>query len=422
MSLEMHKRLGVGPLSAALTQVVKELAEQPQALTDKIITAMHDGIADYRQTTSHDLPQDAYDSVSRNVDIWYQALLTGQPPGAQALGELADFGRHRVHQGVSLAGLLQAYRIGSRVIWQHLLEASAGAPELEHELLVTVSPYILYHFDLLGQTIGQSYGAEAQKIARWRDRVRHDLCGLIFGGSQDLQRFHDMLMQLGLDDSTPHTALAFELPSLKQDQQLHPLGDDIVVSLSEQTGLHRDRFLHYRHHDHLFAWLPMVAGEQPAATEMRLLQWAQQVARQHKVRSGLGLPNSGPGGWRQTAEQARRAITLGRQLHPRKYSYRYLDVCLDDAAFRDTGISSFLQSVVERLASEGDLLDTLQHFFDCRGQRKKIATELGIHPNTLAYRLDRIENLLQVKLDDPNRHALLHTALRLRRFSRQKSS
>ncbi len=43
------------------------------------------------------------------------------------------------------------------------------------------------------------------------------------------------------------------------------------------------------------------------------------------------------------------------------------------------------------------------------------AGSLGIHPNTLNYRLDRIEALLDAKIDDPTWIARLFIALRLRK-------
>ena len=69
------------------------------------------------------------------------------------------------------------------------------------------------------------------------------------------------------------------------------------------------------------------------------------------------------------------------------------------------------------LSSEPELLVTLQTYFDEQQRRKTAADALGIHPNTLNHRLERIESLLGCKLDDAGWIAKLHVALRLRQRS-----
>jgi len=46
------------------------------------------------------------------------------------------------------------------------------------------------------------------------------------------------------------------------------------------------------------------------------------------------------------------------------------------------------------------------------------ASVLGIHPNTLNYRLDRIENILGARLDDASWVSKLDIAIKLRRSTK----
>jgi carbohydrate diacid regulator len=73
-----------------------------------------------------------------------------------------------------------------------------------------------------------------------------------------------------------------------------------------------------------------------------------------------------------------------------------------------------LHSLLEPLAEELELLSTLQTYFDQLQRRKITADVLGIHPNTLNHRLERIASLLGAKLDDASWIAKLHIAIRLR--------
>ena len=77
----------------------------------------------------------------------------------------------------------------------------------------------------------------------------------------------------------------------------------------------------------------------------------------------------------------------------------------------------YLESFMERLTPEPQLIHTLQAFFEHRQHRKAVAGALNIHPNTLSYRLERIESILDLQLDDIGALTRLHTALRLRQLS-----
>jgi hypothetical protein len=59
-----------------------------------------------------------------------------------------------------------------------------------------------------------------------------------------------------------------------------------------------------------------------------------------------------------------------------------------------------------------ELARTAEVFLDCAGQAGRTATELGIHRQTLYYRLSRVEQLTGLDLDDGEDRLLLHMALK----------
>jgi hypothetical protein len=59
-----------------------------------------------------------------------------------------------------------------------------------------------------------------------------------------------------------------------------------------------------------------------------------------------------------------------------------------------------------------DLARTAEVYLDCAGQAGRAAAELGIHRQTLYYRLSRIEKLTGLDLDDGEDRLLLHMALK----------
>ena len=74
----------------------------------------------------------------------------------------------------------------------------------------------------------------------------------------------------------------------------------------------------------------------------------------------------------------------------------------------------YLESLIERLSHEPDLLKTLECYLEQFQKRKPTALALGIHPNTLNYRLERIQEIAGGSLEDPAWLAKLYVAIRLR--------
>lgn len=83
-------------------------------------------------------------------------------------------------------------------------------------------------------------------------------------------------------------------------------------------------------------------------------------------------------------------------------------------------IGRFIAETLKSLASpklphEKELLETLESYFQNLGNQRRIAQELYIHYNTVAYRLNSIQELTQMNLEDPEHRLQLELALYLRR-------
>ncbi|MYZ11603.1 PucR family transcriptional regulator, partial [Streptomyces sp. SID2999] len=63
-----------------------------------------------------------------------------------------------------------------------------------------------------------------------------------------------------------------------------------------------------------------------------------------------------------------------------------------------------------------ELARTAEVYLDCAGQAGRAAAELGIHRQTLYYRLGRVERLTGLDLDDGEDRLLLHMALKRARL------
>ena len=63
--------------------------------------------------------------------------------------------------------------------------------------------------------------------------------------------------------------------------------------------------------------------------------------------------------------------------------------------------------------NRGSLVKTVEAYFNHHGNISQTAESLFVHRNTLLYRMDRIQELTQLKLDQANMRLALHLALKL---------
>ncbi|MEV4334245.1 helix-turn-helix domain-containing protein [Streptomyces sp. NPDC049597] len=124
------------------------------------------------------------------------------------------------------------------------------------------------------------------------------------------------------------------------------------------------------------------------------------------ARRGLGELD---GAWREAASAAR-AVLAEPGLGPvARWSdlgpYRIL-TALPEGAADDPAVRDLLAP------SHAELARTAEVFLDCAGQAGRAAAALGVHRQTLYYRLSRVEALTGLDLDDGEHRLLLHMALK----------
>jgi hypothetical protein len=95
--------------------------------------------------------------------------------------------------------------------------------------------------------------------------------------------------------------------------------------------------------------------------------------------------------------------------------YRML-AALPAGVLRDPAVQPLLKSPHQALAR------TAEVFLDCAGQAGRAAAELRIHRQTLYYRLQRVERLTGLDLDQGDDRLLLHMALKAARLTGRRGS
>jgi hypothetical protein len=122
----------------------------------------------------------------------------------------------------------------------------------------------------------------------------------------------------------------------------------------------------------------------------------------------LGLAELGAA-WREASAAARAALAEPRLGPVAPWSsigpFRLLTALPPETA-HDPVVRALLSPAHRELAR------TAEVYLDCAGQAGRTAAELGIHRQTLYYRLSRVEQLTGLDLDDGEDRLLLHMALK----------
>jgi len=309
--------------------------------------------------------------------------------GAETLALLAVVADE---ESVDAAGRLRALEHGSTVLALELAKERAAA-EVERRL----------RGDLVEEVLAGGLEAdEAERIARQAERLGHRLPQKAW------------VVVLEPDDDKTEAALA---PRGQQDRLDAALSGLIRSRLPGALTLVRSASAVFLVPDDLAVDLPAV--EKLAA---QVLSAATPVMKPGSASVGIGNLANGVGELARSHVEARQALRLTRRTgsRGRVASYRslgafrlLLEVQSPDALRRF--VNELLGPLLEYAQSrDTPLLETLEGLSSARWVRRAAARNLGIHVNSMSYRVERIESLTGLQLDDPETRVAISIALRAR--------
>lgn len=164
----------------------------------------------------------------------------------------------------------------------------------------------------------------------------------------------------------------------------------------------------------------------------RLRATVEEVRAQVAMRTPSGLVSAGISRaveslshLREAYREAKDAMSIANELGENEETTFYGDLKLYQLllALKERNLNYMrrffeesLQPLVEHdERKHGDLVRTLNGFFEANGNLAKAATDLDVHRNTLVYRLERISELTGLDLNDADNRLILHLALKIQR-------
>jgi len=293
---------------------------------------------------------------------------------------------------VDTHGRRRALEHGSTVLALELAKERAAA-EVERRL----------RGDLVEEVLaGGLEGDEAERVARQAERLGHRLP----------QRAWVVVLEP--DDDATESALAARGQQDRLDAALSSL---IRSRMPDALTLVRSASAVFLVPDELASDL---AAVEKLATQ--ILAGAAPVMKPGSASVGIGNLANSVGELARSHLEARQALRLTRRAggRGRVASYRslgafrlLLEVQSPEALrrFVDELLGTLLQYAQSR---DTPLLETLEALSAARWIRRAAARNLGIHINSMSYRVDRIQALTGLQLDDPETRVAISIALRAR--------
>ena len=242
-------------------------------------------------------------------------------------------------------------------------------------------------------------------VAAAAGRARQELVeGLLLHRDRSDPEVERWARHLGLDPTREHCVVAFEVPLNRPGAGPSPV--ELLVARNAPGAILASRA------DEVVAILPVTGHGHAPAEQARALAracLADDGQRPRVTAAGIGTPCSAAADIARSYAEARRALAAGRRMAVAAGPGRGQAAAI--CAFADLGIHrlflrvpdvsdlrSFAQEVLGGLAADGrpadiDYLATLSAYFRENRSPARAAQLLHVHPNTVSYRIRRIEEL-----------------------------
>jgi hypothetical protein len=401
-----------GPTIPAIDQTVAAAVRAAAQWMSAKLSEIAVGIADHIRERIPEIDQlglgDAVlTACQTNTIALTDALIRGAPSDSLAPSiEALQITRTLVRVGLSLPLQMRAYRVGSQYWLQRWSEAVMASGDYTDAatLVGAVKEGISFQLgwlEIVTERVSEEYRLEAERIAIDRTFVRAaDIRQALHADDLDVD---EIGRRLGFRFRKRHVALVLRdcRDTLDSDGKM----EDTLDRLGRAVGASR----------------PLVARVDLRTTwcwlECQGSEPLHLPPPEGDIIAAQGRPAKGLDGFRRSHHEALSAMRVAMLMGRRGSTITYYDeVDIASICSVDPGLCfQFIHDELGPLATNGArialLRTTLEAFYAANSNCRAAAVALGIHHNTVRYRLDQMEDLLGRSLGE--RRLALELALHL---------
>ena len=379
-------------IAALATSMTARLPE----LTDQMVERIRHAVDVYGPGAPVPL-DDLHTSCRNHLEFLFGQL---SQPGPPDLAVPQATGRRRADQGAPLAAIMSAYRVGSRFIWDSVVDEAGRSGHASSKALVRAASDIWAVTDAYTDAMISAYrDAISEQMLRHQQERSAFVEALLSGRITDTAALWEAANVLRLPRQGPFVVVAAEVPELAREalpgveNRLDAQGVGSVWRLSPDLQLGVASLRGSSAFERLVAILQKAAtsrvGISPTYVDLADTPRALHFAR-------IALASSPPGS---------KDVTV--------FDDAPLSIVVASAPDTATRVArTILGPLLDLPRDERSLLlDTLATWFTSQGSATTTAQKLYCHPNTVRHRLRRIEHQTGRSLNNPSESAELRIAL-----------
>lgn len=359
----MTEEREVGAMVGALIAEVEDAQDELLAALVVKIRTLHSGFLRARPGRL-----DPLELVCRRdlADVLVWIRQEGLPAPGELESRRRGFSRG-ARSGVLVTDVLGALRLGFQALWLHLATVAAqhgvaAAPAVQ---LLTERMWAVH--DLLATLATDAHLAASRESDLARQRNMLEFWALIGHLPSALDTAEAAARRLRLDPSATFVAWAHD--------------HDVGPRMRAMRGTHE---VHLRDVVIGFATVEPQPGDGVADLRPRIAE----LRASYDGAVGVGMPRPGLIGLGQSATDARRTLAVARRRG--RGIVEFADAWLAALALDDSlGLAPLVKPAEYALHDDPILIAALETFLRHAGRLRPTARSLDLHPNTLAYRLDR---------------------------------
>lgn len=396
-------------------QTAIELRPSLGDMVDECVQYIQDSMPEL--DIDEELAEGLHDSTFDNLERIFDMLADGQPVGETTAPPGAiRYAATMVHRGTPLASLLRAYRLGTMwtwTLWRREIIKRIDDPELLMEAVDHSMSFVFDYVDAVSEEVTEEYALQREKWARSAAALRHETVEAVLGGEPlDLDV---VAARLGYDLRAEH--VAFILTTRAADD-----AEDVVARLETQGKALAQRLGARRTllvpdgRTMLWMWCTF-EGSCPSEELIAAASADRTLLDDIVVTAGTaGVGRDGFTTSHQESLYVKDLLRIGGR--HQGHLVRYDRVVVASLLAADLPRARrFVAQELGALADAGDATSrvraTVTVLLEESGRATVAAKRLGIHQNTVSYRVRQAERLLGHPLSE--RRYEVETALRLLR-------
>lgn len=410
MTRDKERAPGQEPLAIAGRPVATWLRARVPALTTRVVARLLSDLPVYAELPHEEIAGDIADIVQHNLRLFADVLEHRRAATDGELAQQRDSAAQRAEEGVPLDAILAAYQVGVAMCWEETAR-DAGPGDLP--AVLEIMDRILVLQQQLTSAVSGAYLEARQILDSQEHGGRHALMAALLTG-EDLDGF---TRRTGLRPAARYLTMTLALAPHPDETGAVPVrgpvrgsgaGSALVPGSAAGAGVAaRRKIRRIRTALDRFAGTPAltaldasggtvllpVAEPPPWDGPGGLCDLIAEATRAAGVPVTAAAETASPDGVPAAVARNAEIVDLVARTGRAPGLYRLADLLLEYQLSRPSEALRGLAGLLSPLDAKPELLHTLETYLGHGLDRRAAAAALHVHPNTVDYRIRRIDRL-----------------------------